>query len=106
MQCSIGIARSTSITRSQYLGIKMRTSAAGIAIIKKYEGCKLTAYRDTIADPPVWTIGYGDTLNVRQGMTITQQEAEDGLTGRLAREFEPGVLAALQLAPVSQPQFD
>jgi lysozyme len=84
----------------------MKTSAAGIEIIKRNEGCRLEAYLDTIADPPVWTIGYGDTSNVHPAMRITQQEAEDRLAGRLSREFEPGVLAALQGAAVSQPQFD
>ncbi len=84
----------------------MKTSAAGIGLIKRNEGCKLEAYLDTIADPPVWTIGYGDTLNVRPAARITQQQAEERLAGRLEREFEPGVLAALQGAPVSQAQFD
>lgn len=84
----------------------LKTSPAGIALIKRNEGCKLTAYLDTVADPPVWSIGYGDTLNVHEGMQISQQEAEDRLASRLAREFEPGVLAALQGAPVTQSQFD
>jgi len=84
----------------------MRTSETGIALIKRNEGCVLRAYLDRIADPPVWTIGYGDTLNVSPDMQITKQEAEDRLAARLAREFEPGVLEALQGSPVSQSQFD
>jgi lysozyme len=81
----------------------MRTSSAGIALIKKFEGCRLEAYQDVVG---VWTIGYGDTMNVRPATRITQQQAEDRLTNRLAREFEPGVLDALQGAPATQPQFD
>jgi lysozyme len=81
----------------------MQTSPAGIALIKKFEGCRLEAYQDTVG---IWTIGYGDTMNVRPAVRITQQQAEDRLANRLAQEFEPGVIDALQGAAVSQPQFD
>lgn len=53
----------------------------------------------------VWTIGYGDTENVLPGLVITQQEAEDRLEHRLARDFEPGVQAAIT-AGMRQEQFD
>lgn len=53
----------------------------------------------------VWTIGYGDTENVLPGMVITRQEAEDRLERRLARDFEPGVQAAIT-AGMRQEQFD
>jgi lysozyme len=36
----------------------MQTSDKGIALIKQFEGCKLTAYQDSVG---VWTIGYGWT---------------------------------------------
>lgn len=84
----------------------MKIGPDGLDIIKRNEGCRLTAYLDTVAAPPVWTIGYGDTLGVHEGMTITQDEADEGLAQRLANEFEPGVLAALQGAPATQSQFD
>lgn len=45
----------------------------GLALIKKYEGCKLTAYEDSVG---VWTIGYGHTKNVIKGMKITQAQAD------------------------------
>ena len=57
----------------------------GIALIKKFEGCELTAYQDCVG---VWTIGYGWTKPVNgkkicKGMKITQKQAEkllvDGL---------------------------
>jgi GH24 family phage-related lysozyme (muramidase) len=32
----------------------MQTSDKGIALIKQFEGCKLTAYQDSVG---VWTIG-------------------------------------------------
>lgn len=83
----------------------MKTSSVGIELIKRNEGCRLKAYLDTIANPPVWTIGYGDTLNVYEGLVITQQEAEDRLASRLANEFEPAV-SKVCTSKTTQPQFD
>lgn len=48
-------------------------SAAGIALIKRFEGCRLTAYKCSAG---VWTIGYGHTSGVYAGMRITQAQAE------------------------------
>lgn len=47
-------------------------------LIKKYEGCKLTAYKCAAG---VWTIGWGSTFYqdgrpVKQGDKITQDEAD------------------------------
>ncbi|MCD7822050.1 MAG: glycoside hydrolase family protein [Clostridiales bacterium] len=52
-------------------------NAAGLALIKRFEGCKLTAYQDSVG---VWTIGYGHTgkvdgKSVCKGMTITRSKA-------------------------------
>jgi lysozyme len=84
----------------------MKTSSIGLNMIRRNEGCELTAYLDQIANPPVWTIGYGDTKNVHSGMEITKQEAEERLVTRLANEFEPAVMEAIGHAPVTQAQFD
>lgn len=85
----------------------MKTSAAGIDLIKRNEGCELEAYLDTIADPPVWTIGYGETgPYVHRGLVWTQEQADAGLRQRLADEFEPTVNAAISDAPTTQAQFD
>lgn len=54
----------------------MKINDAGLNIIKKYEGCHLTAYK---CPSGVWTIGYGHTHGVTQGMTITQEQADDFL---------------------------
>nr|DAV46688.1 MAG TPA: Lysozyme [Caudoviricetes sp.] len=48
-------------------------SAKGIALIKRFEGCRLTAYKCSAG---VWTIGYGHTAGVYAGMRITQAQAE------------------------------
>ena len=85
----------------------MNTGPAGLALIRRFEGCVLTAYLDRLARTPVWTIGYGCTgPDVYEGLVITQAQAEHMLAARLAREFEPGVLEAIGDAPTTQAQFD
>ena len=54
----------------------MEISKEGLELIKKYEGCKLKAYRDPIGIP---TIGYGHTTNVVMGQVITEKQAEEYL---------------------------
>ncbi len=51
-----------------------------IELIKIWEGCRLKAYR---CSANVLTIGYGDTHNVKEGMVITQEEAEKRLAKHL-----------------------
>lgn len=51
----------------------MTTSDKGIALIKKYEGCRLKAYK---CPAGVWTIGYGHTRGVVEGQAITQEIAD------------------------------
>jgi lysozyme len=51
----------------------MTLSEKGKAHIKSYEGCGLKTYA---CSSGVATIGYGHTRGVKDGMTITQQEAE------------------------------
>lgn len=81
--------------------MKQRTiNAAGLALIKQFEGCKLTAY---LCPAKVWTIGYGSTgAHVKPGMTITAREAEDLLRADL-RRFEQGV--ASELGDATDNQF-
>jgi len=77
------------------------TSNEGIALIKKFEGCELTAYRCS-ADVP--TLGYGHTRGVSDGDTCTQQEADNMLADDL-QEFEQYVNDLVN-ADLSQNQFD
>lgn len=51
----------------------------GIQLIKRYEGCKLKAYR---CPAGIYTIGYGNTkyqdgTSVKMGDVITQQQADE-----------------------------
>lgn len=50
-------------------------------LIKHFEGVRLTAYQDS---GEVWTLGYGHTKDVVQGMTCTQQQADTWLIEDMA----------------------
>lgn len=84
----------------------MQTSEKGIALIKQFEGCKLTAYQDSVG---VWTIGYGwtqpvDGKPIRAGMTIKQETAERLLkTGLVSYESDVSRLVKVGL---TQGQID
>lgn len=53
--------------------MSLSISNNGLALIKKFEGCRLTAYKDSIGVP---TIGFGHTHEVKMGQTITQAQAD------------------------------
>ena len=58
----------------------MNISNEGLSLIKKFEGCELEAYKCSAG---VWTIGYGHTKNVRKGMTISKEQADNMLLNEL-----------------------
>lgn len=81
----------------------MRTSEKGVALIKKYEGCKLTAYKP-VPTEQYYTIGYGHYgKDVQKGQTITQARADELLVQDL-RKFE-SVVNDLHIN-LRQQQFD
>lgn len=50
--------------------------AAGLALIKRFEGCRLKAYKP-VSTERYWTIGWGHYgPDVKEGQTITQAEAD------------------------------
>ena len=53
--------------------MNLSISNNGLSLIKRFEGCRLTAYQDSIG---IWTIGYGHTSGVSKGQTITQVQAD------------------------------
>lgn len=79
----------------------MKLSEKGFALIRKFEGLKLTAYQ---CSAHVWTIGYGSTRGVREGMTITEEEAED-LLWKDVKGAENCVNANVHV-PMTQGEFD
>ena len=52
----------------------MKISNNGLNLIAQFEGCRLTAYKDVVG---IWTIGYGQTKNVRAGQKITEAQAKE-----------------------------
>lgn len=58
----------------------MRTSKAGLALLKDFEGCRLEAYPDVTGIP---TIGFGFIAGVKMGDTMTQVQCDE----RLRREI-------------------
>lgn len=70
------------------------------ALIKRLEGLRLAAYQDVAG---VWTIGYGTTRGVYEGLTITEATAEHMMNMDL-RAFEEGVQAAVEVE-LSDNQF-
>ena len=80
----------------------MKISQAGLDLIKRFEGCKLEAYRDAVG---IWTIGYGHTgPNVHDGLKITQAQADAILAQDVSR-FASGVAANVNVA-LTQSEFD
>lgn len=80
----------------------MNTSKNGIDLIKKFEGCRLTAYRCAAGVP---TIGYGHTAGVKIGQSITQEQAEQYLRNDL-KKFEQMVMKYDSKYHWNQNQFD
>ena len=60
----------------------MEISKEGIELIKKFEGLRLVAYK---CPAGVWTIGYGHTAGVHEGLKITPETAEYYLRCDLAK---------------------
>lgn len=81
----------------------MKISQNGINLIKKYEGCRLTAYK-AVPTEQCYTIGYGHYgSDVTPGMIISQEQA-DMLLGIDLKRYEQAVENThLKL---SQNQFD
>lgn len=78
----------------------MEASDILIEKVKKFEGLRLTSYKDSAG---VWTIGYGHTHGVKSGQTITEKQADSLLRGDLltAENYVNGMKLNL-----TQGQFD
>jgi len=84
------------------------TGAAGLALIKQFEGCRLKAYKP-FAYEQYWTIGWGHYgADVTKGQTITQAQADAMLVTDL-KKYEKYVLDKAYCpitAQLTQNQFD
>ena len=84
----------------------MTTSPIGVALIKEFEGCSLSAY---LCPAKKATIGYGNTFyangtKVKMGDTINQEQADELLRQTL-KGFELIVSKRIKV-PLNQNQFD
>ncbi|RUR94725.1 muraminidase [Pectobacterium versatile] len=84
----------------------MQISNNGINLIKQFEGCRLTAYQDSVG---VWTLGYGwtqpvDGKPIRRGMTIDAATAERLLKTGVV-QYERAVNQLVRVT-ITQNQFD
>lgn len=79
----------------------LHPSQACIDLVKASEGCRLTAYRDAVG---ILTIGYGSTGGIKEGQTITQEQAEEMLIDDLDAAAE--AVRKLVTVPLNQGQFD
>lgn len=71
-------------------------------LIKRFEGCKLTSYRDLRG---IWTIGYGQTGSaIHSGLTITQIEADNFLKNKIHSIHN--YLKTAVVVPLKQGQVD
>ena len=95
MQWNIGVVK-----KLRY-GHSMKISENGKSLIKKFEGCELESYQDSVG---VWTIGFGHTKGVRQGQSITKDEALAMLDEELI-EYQEYVEKLVEV-PLNQDQFD
>jgi len=79
----------------------MQISQEGLALIKKFEGCELEAYK---CPASVWTIGYGHTKDVKEGDKINKDEANYLLQEEMI-EFESYIDDMVEVE-LNQSQYD
>lgn len=79
----------------------MEISEIGINLIKQFEGCRLKSYK---CPAGIWTIGYGHTKDVKEGLVITQEQAEALLKHDLKIHCKN--VSNLVKIPLKQNEFD
>jgi lysozyme len=79
----------------------MKTSQAGLNLIKQFEGFRSESY---LCPANVWTVGFGTTKNVKPGMIITESQGEQ-LLQEDVKTFEITINNSVTV-PLKQNQFD
>lgn len=69
-----------------------------IKLIKESEGCKLTSYK---CPAGIWTIGYGQTKGIKEGITWTQNQADEDLIKTALQVLNQAIKASPILATVN-----
>ena len=85
----------------------MQLSHNGYNLIKKFEGLRLSAYRDVAG---VWTIGYGSTRyhdgrTVKPGDKLASEIQADAILRNTMKPYEDEVNSHVKV-PINQNQFD
>jgi lysozyme len=62
-----------------------------IKLIKDSEGCKLKSYK---CPAGIWTIGYGQTKGIKEGMVWTQQQADEDIIKTALQAFNEAIKAS------------
>lgn len=84
----------------------LQPSRACIDNIKRFEGCRLSAYPDPGTGGDPWTIGWGTTgPDIHRGLVWTQAQADARLALDVTR-FADKVEAMVKEFPTTQGQFD
>ena len=89
----------------------MQISQNGLNLIKQFEGCRLTAYKDSVG---VWTIGWGTTnadksitgTEIKSGLKISQEKADNWLEKSVNSKYSPLVEKYNHKYNFNQNQFD
>jgi GH24 family phage-related lysozyme (muramidase) len=89
----------------------MKISENGIQLLKQFEGCKLTAYKDSVG---IWNIGYGTTngdkaitgVTICEGLKITQKDADNWLEKTVNQKYAKKVMMYDSIYHWNQNQFD
>ena len=89
----------------------MKISENGLALIKRFEGCSLRAYRDRKGE---WTIGWGTTTadksitgkTIRSGLVISKATAELWLRKSINAKYAPKVARYDEIYHWTQNEFD
>jgi lysozyme len=62
----------------------MAISQFAVRMIKSFEGCRLTPYKDSAG---LWTIGYGHLLSSDPNLSADSATVKSGITQAMAEEF-------------------
>jgi lysozyme len=79
----------------------LQTSAAGLALIADFEGCRLSAYQCSAG---VWTNGIGHTAGVKPQTHISERQAAVNLVEDVMR-VEKGIARCMAIT-MPQPVYD
>ena len=109
----IDAALDDMVGQADQAGPTISSSAQGIALVKRFEGCAkkradgmIEAYPDPASGGDPWTIGWGATgAGIALSTVWTQAECDARLEADLIR-YAAAVARALGGAPTTQRQFD